>query len=156
MPRWLRVARGMIGVGLIFAAGVGVVASAIAAVLWLVSGTASPRELIQLVAKTTIIAFPVGIAFAALVAISAGGRRFDRLSIPLFAALGAGGGLVLFLMLGVSGAFAHWSVADAIANLTILTAMGGASATATLMVARRGRPALKPGDESPRLGERQS
>ena len=37
MPRWLRVIRGMIGTGLTFSAGVGVVASMIAGLGWLLS-----------------------------------------------------------------------------------------------------------------------
>ncbi len=35
MPRWLRVIRGMIGTGLTFSAGVGVVGSLVAGVAWL-------------------------------------------------------------------------------------------------------------------------
>ena len=38
MPRWLRVLRGMVGTGLIFSAGVGVIASVIAGVAWLLAG----------------------------------------------------------------------------------------------------------------------
>lgn len=152
MPRWLRVIRGMIGTGLTFAAGVGVVGSAIGALVWLFPGAISAREILQIVGMSAVIAFPVGAAFSGVLALTAGGRPFDKLSLPRFAALGAGGGLLVFAVLSVN-AFRHWSVADAIANLTVLTLMGGGSATAILMLARRVQPALKPGDASRSLGE---
>ena len=51
MPRWLRVIRGMIGMGLTFSAGVGVVASMIAVLPWLVLGGDSGREMIRMVSS---------------------------------------------------------------------------------------------------------
>jgi hypothetical protein len=44
VPRWLRVVRGMVGTGLTFAAGVGVVAALTGAFVWLAGGIAG-REL---------------------------------------------------------------------------------------------------------------
>ena len=79
-------------------------------------------------------------------AITARGRSFDELSVPRFAALGAGAGLVLFGVLAVN-AWDAWSVSTAIANAAIFVVLGGASATAILVVARRAGPSLKPGDE---------
>lgn len=152
MPRWLRVIRAMIGMGLTFAAGVGVVASAIAVPMWLLSGGDSGREIIRLVVASSIWAFPVGVAFSGVLALTARGRPFDKLSLPRFAALGAGAGLLLFGVLGIN-AWHAWSVADAIANGAIFVLLGGGSATATLMIARRAELALKSGDESRRLGE---
>ena len=72
--------------------------------------------------------------------------------LPRFAALGAGGGLLLFGLLAIN-AWQAWSVSDAIANATLLVLLGGGSATGTLMLARRAGPALKSGDESRSLGE---
>jgi len=153
MPRWLRVIRGMVGTGLTFAAGVGVVASIILVLpTWLLLGGDSGREMLVMVIKSSIWAFPIGVAFSGVLAITARGRHFDKLSLPRFAALGAGGGLLLFAVLGVN-AWHAWSVSDAIANATLLVLLGGGSATATLMLARRARPALKSGDESRSLGE---
>ncbi len=152
MPRWLRVIRGMIGMGLTFSAGVGVVASMIAVLPWLLLGADSGREMIRLVIASSIWAFPIGVAFSGVMAITARGRPFDKLSLPHFAALGAGAGLLLFGVLAVN-AWDSWSVTTAIANATIFVLLGGGSATATLMLARRAGPALKSGDESRSLGE---
>ena len=150
MPRWLRVIRGMIATGLIFAAGVGVVGSMIAVLVWLLLG--GDREMIRMVVASSIWAFPIGVAFSGVLAITARGRPFDKLSLPRFAALGAGGGLLLFGVLAVN-AWHAWSVSTAIANLTIFVFLGGGSATATLMLARRAGPALEPGDELRSLSE---
>ena len=153
MPRWLRVIRGMIGVGLTFAAGVGVVASMIFVLpTWLLLGGDAGREVLVLVIKSSIWAFPIGVAFSGVLAITARGLPFDKLSLPRFAALGAGGGLLLFGVLALN-AWQAWSVPDAIANGTLLTLLGGGSAVGTLMLARRARPALKSGDEARSLGE---
>lgn len=152
MPRWLRVIRGMIGTGLTFAAGVGVVASMIAGLVWLLPGSDNGREMIRLVIASSVWAFPIGVAFSGFLAITARGRPFDKLSLPLFAALGAGGGLLLFGVLAVN-AYHAWSASTALANLTIFVLLGSGSATATLLLARRAVPSLKSGDESHSLGE---
>ncbi len=152
MPRWLRVIRGMIGMGLTFSAGVGVVASMIAGLAGLLLGGDSGRGMIRLVIASSIWAFPIGVAFSGVMAITARRRPFDKLSLPYFAALGAGAGLLLFGVLAVN-AWDSWSVKTAIANATIFVLLGGGSATATLMLARRAGPALKSGDESRSLGE---
>ena len=153
MPRWLRVIRGMIGTGLAFATGVGVVASMIVVLpTWLLLGGDAGREMLVMVIKSSIWAFPIGVAFSGVLAITARGRPFDKLSLPRFAALGAGGGLLLFGLLAVN-AWQAWSVSDAIANLALLTLLGGGSATATLMIARKAGPALESGDEPRSLGE---
>ena len=156
MPRWLRVIRGMVGMGLTFAVGVGVVASMIFVLpTWLLLGGDSGRDLLVMVIKSSIWAFPIGMAFSGVLAITARGRPFVKLSLPHFAALGAGAGLLLFGLLATN-AWQAWSVSDAIANAAILVLLGGGSATATLMIARRAAPELRSGDESRSLGEGQS
>jgi hypothetical protein len=152
MPRWLRVLRGMIGTGLTFSAGVGVVASMIAGLVWLLPGGEGGLEMIRLVISSSIWAFPIGVVFSGALAITARGLSFDKLSLPRFAALGAGGGLLLFGLLATN-AWQAWSVSTALVNATIFVLLGGGSATATLLLARRAGPALKSGDESRRLGE---
>jgi len=152
MPRWLRIIRGMIGMGLTFAAGVGVVASMVAVRPWLLLGGDSSREMIRLVIASSMWAFLIGVAFSGVMAITARGRQFDKLSLPQFAALGAGAGLLLFGVLAAN-AWHAWSVTDAITNATIFVLLGGGSASATLMLARRAGRALKSGDESRSLGE---
>jgi hypothetical protein len=92
------------------------------------------------------------VAFSGFLAITAHGRSFDKLSLPRFAALGAGVGLLFFGLLAIN-AWQAWSVSTAIANATIFVLLGGGSATGTLMLARRAGPALKSGDESRSLCE---
>ena len=152
MPRWLRVVPGMIGTGLTFAVGVGAVGSMASVLPWLLPGGYSGREILELVVKSSIWAFPIGVAFSGALAITARGLPFDKLSLPRFAALGAGGGLLLFGLLAIN-AWQAWSVSTAIANATIFVLLGGGSATATLVLARRAGHALKAGDESPSLGD---
>ncbi len=147
MPRWRRVIRGMIGMGLTFAAGVGVVASTIAGLVWLLPGIGGGPEMFRMVVASSIWAFPVGVAFSGILAITARNRSFDKLSLPRFAALGAGGGLLLFRVLAAN-AWHAWSVSTALANLTIFLLLGSGSATAALVLARRAGPALESGDES--------
>ena len=152
MPRWRRVIRGMIGTGLTFSAGVGVVASMVAGLVWLLPGGEGGIEMIRLVFASSLWAFPIGVAFSGFLAITARGRSFDKLSLPRFAALGAGVGLLFFGLLAIN-AWQAWSVSTAIANATIFVLLGGGSATGTLMLARRAGPALESGDESRSLGE---
>ncbi len=152
MPRWLRVIRGMIGMGLTFSVGVGVVASMGAVLAGLLLGGDSGREMIRLVVASSIWAFPIGVAFSGVMAMTARGLPFDKLSLPHFAALGAGAGLLLYVPLAIN-AWQAWSVPTALVNATIFVLLGGGSATATLLLARRAGRALKSGDESRSLGE---
>lgn len=150
MPRWLRVLRGMIGTGLTFAAGVGAVASAFFGLDWLFTG--GGPESIQMIAASALWAFLIGVSFSGFLAITARGRSFDKLSLPRFAAMGAGCGLLLFGVLALN-AWDSWSTMAAIANATVLVLFGSGSATATLLVARRAKTELKPGDPSRSEGE---
>jgi Na+/serine symporter len=151
MPRWLRVIRGMIGTGLTFAAGVGVVGSLLGLV-GLLLGKLSWDDL-RFVAKLSVVSFIVGVAFSGVLAIAARGRTFDRLSLRFVTALGAGGGFLYFLFIASMNGHRVWSTQAAIANLTILTVLGGGSAAAMLILARRAGRALKAGKESRMLGE---
>lgn len=150
MPRWLRVVRGVIGTGVTFAAGVGVLASAIGTVVWL-ADRITARELMQIVGKSSVVAFILGVAFAGVLAITARARRFNKLSLGLVTGLGAGAGLLYWIVLAFNGG-RNWSTRDAIANFVLLALMGGGSASATLMIARRARAALDSGDGLTGLG----
>ncbi|MDB4908012.1 MAG: putative rane protein [Gemmatimonadetes bacterium] len=152
MPRWMKVARGLIVTGLTFAAGVGVVSGLVAVSAWMLTSGNSLGELLGLAARTAVIAFPVGAAFSGVLALTAGDSRFERLSLARFAAMGAGGGLLVFLLLALN-AFSRWSPSDAIANLVILILMGAAAATATLLVARRAGKSIRERESVPSLGE---
>ncbi len=152
MPRWMRVLRGMIGTGLTFAAGVGAVASAVAGITWLLEGSEGGREMLVFAVRLAIWAFPIGVAFSGFVALAARGRAFDKLSLPAFAALGAGGGLLLYGLLAAN-AWQAWSLATAIANGILFVLLGGCSAAASLLLARRAGPVLEAGDEPRTLSE---
>jgi len=151
MPRWLRVIRGMIGTGLTFAAGVGVVGSLLGLVGVLL-GKLSWDNL-RFVAKLSVVSFIVGVAFSGVLALAARGQTFDRLSLRFVTILGAGGGVLYFLFIAAANGARVWSAQAAIANLTILTVLGGASAAATLILARRAGRALRAGEEPRMLGE---
>jgi hypothetical protein len=152
MPRWLRIIRGMIGTGLTFAAGVGVVGSIIGLVGLLV-GELSVPQLIRNVGRMSVVAFLVGVVFSGALAIAARSRRFDRLSLRFVTGLGAAGGLLYFLFVAAMNGARVWSAADAFRNLAILVFLGGGSAAGTLILARRARQALTSGEESDNLDE---
>jgi hypothetical protein len=151
MPRWLRVIRGMIGTGLTFAVGVGVVGSLLGLVA-LLMGQASVDDL-RMVAKMSVVAFIVGVGFSGVLAIAARGRTFDRLSLRYVTALGAGGGFLYFLFIAAANGARVWSVWNAIGNLAILTLLGAGSAAGMLMLARKATGTLPPGEQPRSLGE---
>lgn len=150
MPRWLRVIRGMIGTGLTFAVGVGGV-SLLLGLVGLVLGEFSPSDF-GMVGKLSVIAFLVGVGFSGVLAITARGRSFEKLSLRSVIAVGAGGGLLYFLFIAFMNGFRSWSLLNGIGNLVILTLLGGGSAAVTLLVARRAVVALKSGEEPRSLG----
>jgi hypothetical protein len=150
MPRWLRVIRGMIGTGLTFAAGVGGAASIVGVFLWL-GGGITGRELMEIAGKFSVVAFLLGVAFSAVLAVTARGRLFSRLSLRLVGGLGAGAGLLYWVFLAMNGG-RNWSARNAIGNFVLLILMGAGSAAATFMIARRASSAPETGDELHSLG----
>ena len=152
MSRWWKVIRGMIGTGLTFSAGVGVVSAVLAGLVALLPGSQGGIELARLVVASTIWAFPIGVAFSGFLAMSARGRTFESLSLPRFALLGAGGGLLLYAPLAAN-AWQAWDTPTALVNAAILVGLGAGSATATLLLARRARPALTSDEEALALTE---
>ena len=146
-----RIIRAMLGTGLTFAAGVGAVAALVAGLAAL-AGQGTLHELFGMAGRFAVVAFLLGVAFSGTLALSARRRRFAELSIARFAALGAGAGLLYFAFLAVNAA-GRWSLADAVANLVILTLMGTVAAAGTFLLARRGRAALPPGAEARVLTE---
>lgn len=152
MPRWIRVIRGMIGTGLTFAAGVGIVGSTIGLVARIV-GEISSRELVQVVSKTTVVAFIVGVAFSGVLATVAHGRTFERLSLRFVTGLGAAAGFLYFFIIAAASGARVWTAATAILNFTVLVLLGAGSAAGTLLVAKRAKRALKSNDELPSIGE---
>lgn len=158
MVRWSRIIRGMLGTGLTFSVGVGVVGSVVAGVAWILAGGGDVTELMRLVFASAVWAFPMGVAFSGVLSLTARGRSFDELSLPRFVALGAGAGLLLFGVLALN-AWDAWSMSTAMVNAGLFVFLGSGSATATLVLARKAEPAwesggdpatLEPGDEQPR------
>ncbi|HEV8449249.1 MAG TPA: hypothetical protein VGQ44_20660 [Gemmatimonadaceae bacterium] len=133
----MRVVRGMIGTGLTFAVGIGAVTTAVGAFAWL-RGRASVVEVLRVAGRFSVASFLLGVAFAGVLALTARGRRFNKLSLPLVGSLGAGAGFLYWLFLASTGGRA-WSPRLAIINFGLLTVMGAGSAIATLLIARRAR-----------------
>ncbi len=152
MPRWLRVMRGMVGTGLTFAAGVGVV-SAVVGTAGLLAGELTWIDLFRMVGKLSVVASFVGVVFSGVLAIVARRKSFDTLSLPFVTAVGAGGGLLYFLFIGVMNGFRVWSPPTAILNLALLLAMGGGAAAGTFLIGRRVGRALTGGEQPRSLGE---
>jgi hypothetical protein len=150
MPRWLKVIRGMIGTGLTFAAGIGGVVAIPGVLVWL-GGRITGRELLGLVGKFSVASFLLGVAFSGVLAIAARGRHFNKLSLRLVGALGAGAGILYWVFLALNGG-RNWSPRNAIGNFVLLIVMGAGSAAATLIIARRARSALNSGDDLHSLG----
>jgi hypothetical protein len=148
MPRRMNLLRGMLVTGIAFGVGAGLLTLLIGLPFWLIAGS-SLRGLLRAAARFSVASCVIGIIFSGLVALTARGRRLDRLSLLHFAGLGAGVGTLYFLFMGFTGAFTAWSLASAITNLVIVTVTGAGSATALLLLARRGRPALRAGEDTP-------
>jgi hypothetical protein len=81
-------------------------------------------------------AFFGGLAFSAVLGIAARRRRFDELSLPLFAAWGGLGGLLLGLLPAGLAATGAASIAEAASFVGFVTLLSAASASGSLMLAR--------------------
>jgi hypothetical protein len=150
MAAWPRIVRGMIGTGLVFGAGIGG-AALVVGLAAMVFGEASLGDL-RMAARVSVVGFLVGVGFSGILAITARNKRFSELSIPRFAGLGAGAGLLYFLFIAINASHV-WSLGAAIGNLVLLTAMGSLAATGTIVVARKARPELGSADNTKFLGE---
>lgn len=137
----------MIGTGLTFAVGVGLLGTVVGAGALLL-GEVTGTEMVQMVGRVSVVSFIVGVAFSGVLALVARGRTFERLSLGLVTALGAGVGLLYFGAISISGSRV-WTLADALGNLAVLLTMGGGLAGGTLLLARRAGKALSGRDEVP-------
>ncbi len=136
MKRWLRRIRGAVGMGLTWAVGwalVGVligVSSLLLPMGWFVDVFDAPLPALA------VPGFFCGATFSMVLGIAGRRRRFDELSLPRFAAWGALGGLLLGLPpVAVAGPTAGPAAIAVV--LGTLTLLGAASASGTLMLARR-------------------
>ncbi len=151
MKKWLRRIRGAVGTGLTWAAAWFAVGTIIELVTLVVYG----GGLGQLIANSiglAVAGFIGGTVFSGVLGIFEGRRMFDELSIPRFAALGAVGGLLLFILLGaVGGGFTIGSMLEAI----LPALLGAGSAAGSLALARRSEDGdlLEAGEEALGLSE---
>lgn len=137
MNPWLRRFRGAVGMGVTWAVawagfglliGVGLLMGL--PLGWFVEVFDAPLPALA------IPGFFSGAAFSLVLGVAARRRRFDELSLPLFAALGAMGGLLLTLL--PAGALALRSPGVLAVVGGTLTILSAASATGTLLLARWG------------------
>lgn len=152
MPRWLKLIRGMIGTGLAFAVAGPAIVGAIGLGFW-VFGDASLGGVAMVAARSAVVSFAIGVVSSGILALVARGKGFEKLSLKLFATIGAGVGLAAYTAMGLSGAFDAWSPSAAIGNFVLLTSIGAGAAAGTLWVARRSRVTLASSDEPLSVGE---
>ncbi len=137
MKKWLKRIRGVLGMGLTWAAGwfgVGVIfLSAL-----LVFGTPPVGTgLAEVVANSVLLAvagFIGGAAFSGVLGIAERRRRFDQMSLPRFASWGALGGF-LMSMLVLSTGQGSFSLVTVVL-VSGLTLLGAGSAAGSLALAR--------------------
>jgi hypothetical protein len=151
VSRWKSVIRGMIKMGLTFAAAGGALFGTLAVVLALFF-PGGEDELGFMVLAATTWGFGIGVSFAGVLAIAARGRSADTLSLPRVAAVGLGGGFLLAALL-VAATLPEWTAADALVPFVVLPLLGCGAATGSLLLARRARPELPPGEASNGLGQ---
>ena len=150
MSRWKCVSRGMIRMGLTFAAVAGALFAVIAAALGLFFPGVE-NELSFVIIAGSVWAFAIGVTFSGILAIAGRDLRLDTLSLPRVAALGAVGALLLSGLL-VGATWQEWSVWEALVPVTFLPLLGAGSATASLLLARKVTPALASGEDQSRGG----
>ena len=140
MNKWLRRIRGALGMALTWALGGALLGFGIELIhnVW-------PNPLGSMVdIWPAVLAYPAfvgGLAFSAVLGIAGRRRRFDELSLPGFAALGAVGGVLVSLvpgaLVGLGIATPNVPVWQIIAALLGPLTLGGAAAAAgTLALAR--------------------
>ena len=139
MKKWLKRIRGVVGMGLTWAAawfGVG-------AIWGLIGGYGLPLLAFN-AAFFAVGGFVGGGIFSTVLGITEGRRRFDQMSLWRFAAWGAVGGLLLWTPLG-----------EGLVTAGVLALMGAGSAAGSLALARRAedKEFLEAGDEALGLTE---
>lgn len=172
MTGWLRRARGAIGMGVTWAIGwavAGILIGVSSILLPFLPWNAFFRVFDAPLPALALPGFIAGIFFSFVLGVAGRRRRFSELSLPVFAAWGAVGGLMVSLVPGTMAAVGLATLAVPALPLTIAIAipsviLGAASAAVTLALARRaqhvaddviieGLPAGDPAAES--VGPRQ-
>ncbi len=137
MKKWLKRIRGVLGMGLTWAAAWGVVGSIYLSVLVVLGIPPVGTGLAQLVAISVVYAgagFLSGATFSTVLGIVGGRRRFDQMSLPRFAGWGAVGGLLMsVLFLSVFGGLTPGTLIP----IAIIALLAAGSAAGSLALARR-------------------
>lgn len=136
MKRWLRRIRGAVGMGVTWALAwalggvlLGLTSVLLPALPWEVLFAA-----IDPLMALAVPGFVSGVIFSTMLGIAGRSRRFDELSVPGFAALGAVGGLVVSAPLVIALGFTP----SALAVAGLMAALCAGSATGSLALARMG------------------
>src|SRR5512138_1865171 len=127
MRKWLRRIRGAIGMGFTWGAacsGAGIVLAVVTRFK-----ADAPFPLVF-----GVLGFFAGVTFSALLALTEGRRRFDQMSLPRFAAWGAGGGLLLSALFAKAASLG-WG--DVLAIAPTFALASAVCASGSLAVARR-------------------
>jgi hypothetical protein len=129
MAKWLRRARGVIGIGVTWAVAWGLVGSL---PRWLFGfNTDAPLPLIF-----GVLGFFAGVLFSGLLMLTEGRRGFEQLTLPRFAAWGGVGGVLLSAIFTRA---ASLGVGDVLAIVPIFAVACAACASGSLALARRAR-----------------
>jgi hypothetical protein len=129
MGKWLRRARGVVGIGITWAAAWALVGSV---PRWLFGfNTDAPLPLIF-----GVLGFFAGVVFSGLLMLTEGRRGFEQLTLPRFAAWGAVGGVLLSAIFTRA---ASLGVGDVVAIVPIFAVVCAACASGSLALARRAR-----------------
>ena len=150
MRKWLHRVRGAIGLGLTWAAawfGVGVVFLSGLLVFGLSPVGIGLAAVVINSLLLAVFGFVGGAAFATVLGITEGRRRFDEMSLPRFAVWGAVGGLLTSVLVGGGGG---WFILETLVFVSVVTLMGAGSAAGSLALARRAedRELLESGEEA--------
>jgi hypothetical protein len=150
IKNWLKRIRGALGVGVSWALGWALIGGT------LMEGIFDPHgEILDMWPQTLAIpGFLLGVVFSVVLWATAGRRRFDELSVPRFAALGAAAGALLGSAVLTAGIFpALPLLLRAGIVLGPLTVLSAASASGTLAIARMARDKgfIDPGSGDPAL-----
>ena len=130
MGNWLRRFRGAIGMGFTWAIACGLVGGI---PRWMFGVNTD----VPIPVLFGVFGFVAGVTFSGVLVLTEGRRRFDQMSLPRFAGLGAIGGLVLSAFF-VRGASLGWS--EVLVVSTAFALASAVSASGSLAVARRALP----------------
>ena len=131
MQQWLRRVRGVVGMGLLWAAGGAAVGGLVELLANVLPGGLPMASAVDMWPQTlAILAFRRGVVFAVVLGIARGRRRFGELSLSEFAVCGAVAGLVLGVLAMAMGAGIAFAGVT-----TLLSAVAGAGSLALARMA---------------------